>query len=1580
MSVDSLADLSASEQLLVQIRREAKGEDIRGLAPADLERLAEELWQCVETTPAGETLTRVRASELGTGPARSLLEAVGPDMPFLVDSLLNMCADLGIEVLALFHPIIETADGRRVSTIQMHLPALSAAEAAQLEVEARETLADVSLAVADFDPMRAAMREEIDRLAGEAHLPEVLRSESIAFLEWLESEHFVFLGKRTYRFPRTKEGDFVADEPDMVEGSNLGLLRNENLNVLHRSSEPTVLTPEVGAFLNRADPIIIAKSTLVSRVHRRVKADYVGIKHFDSDGRVCGETRFLGLFTADAYDETARSIPLIRKRVEAVIERAGFSRGGHNARALGNMLETWPRDELLQTDAETLTPMLLGALHLVGRPRTRLFLRSDEFDRFVTAIVYVSREAYDTTLRKRIAALLEGAFEGEVTDFAPRFDTTALARVTYHVRLHPGHPEPDPEALEAEIARMARTWDEAFRSALSASELTGRAAEGAPAFRGAFNAAYREAFSPEEAMADVAEMAELSADRPVRLRAFRRDGDEQTVVRAKIYARDGSIALSRCVPVFENMGLFVEFETGYPVRPERPPVPGAPEVYWVHDVSMRAPAGAPLHLDGGARRFQDAFVATWEGRAENDGFNRLVMTAGASWREAALIRALAAFRKQTGLDPARLTQIDALNAHPDLTRALLHLFEVRFDPKTGDDMEAREIRCREIRAEIEAALEKVAALDEDRVIRRIADLIMALQRTNFYQTGTGGAPRPTISFKIASGEVEPLPAPRPYREIFVASPLVEGVHCRFGPVSRGGLRWSDRRDDFRTEVLGLVKAQQVKNAVIVPVGSKGGFYPKQLPDQGTREEIRESGIDAYRAFITALLDLTDNLIDGRVAHPDDTVVWDGEDPYLVVAADKGTATFSDIANQISQEHGFWLGDAFASGGSAGYDHKEMGITARGAWEAVKRHFREMGKDIQTEPFTVLGVGDMAGDVFGNGMLLSRQIRLQAAFNHMHIFIDPDPGDTERMWQERKRLFDRPRSSWEDYDASLISAGGGIFSRSAKAIELSDEVKAMTGLAADKVTPNELIHALLKMDVELVWFGGIGTYVKASHESHADIGDRANDAVRVNAKELEADVIGEGANLGMSQAARIEFALDGGRLNTDAIDNSAGVDSSDHEVNIKILASEAIRRGALPLGERNVLLREMTEDVARHVLAHNYAQTGALSLARARALTDHQALERLMVSLEQRGVLDRALEELPDTTEMTRRFEVGEPLTRPELSVLLAWSKITLFDDLVASQLPDDPAFAETLRDYFPQAIRKYDDAMQAHRLRREIISTVLANRLLDAGGPAFYLRLKENTAGTGPEVVRAFEVARGVLNAQDFDDAIAALDNKVPAKAQTDMRLDMMDALGRASEWFALNRAGEPVGDLVEAFAPPLDAFKASLRETASQNVAVRIERRARALLAESVPEPLARWSAAVRFFAKGVALVPIHTETGVAMHEVAATFFRIGDALRVDRLRASAEEALPDLGYWDRVASRRLIDDLMRQQIDVTRQAMDEGGFDAWAGARKRAREDLARTLRTLSEGHFWSLAKFTLATDAVRRFLQETKPDVSI
>ena len=1555
-----------------QLNEQAEGEKLGHLVNEKILDLGASLWEWVSAIKEGEHAVRLRPLENGT-----LLEASAPDMPFLVNSLLAECAAQSVHVEALVHPIVDMPNGERRSIIQIHMAKLDEHEGAAIDLGVRRTMEDIALAVQDYHALGDRMREEADTLKSLDHLPADVRDEAIAFLEWLADEHFVYLGARTYTFKTNEDGSLQSEEPVMVDGSNLGLLRDETRNVLSRHSEPLVITSSAAQYLQEPDPLIIAKSSMLSRVHRRVNADYIGIKHYDEDGCVIGETRFAGLFTSDAYNEAVRSVPVLRRRVERVVAESGARDGGHTAKALTNILETWPRDELFQISHEELMPMAMGALKLIGRPRTRVFFRRDRFDRYITALVYVSRDAYDTGLRMKIAGALEEAFDGTIQSFKPRFSDALSLQVHFVVVPGKDVAAVDLKAVEQEIAELARTWEDTFRSAVSLSDFEEHDLHGAMCFRGAFNAAYREAFDPQEALLDVSEMAALSKDNQVRMRAYRNEGDDANKIRAKIYARGEAIPLSACVPVLENMGMFVSFETGYPVTPARKPVPDAPDTYWVHSLSMRSADGEPINLSEIGGKFADTFVAVWTGEAENDGFNKLVLKAGATWREAALLRTLSAYRAQTGLDPSKPVQIGALANHPDMSRLLLDLFAEKFDPSLDFDLNERKRAAASLCKEIEAGLADVESLDEDRVLRRLTNLVLAVQRTNFYHTKSSStAPAGFIAIKIASQEIEHLPDPKPYREIFTSSPRVDGVHCRFGPVARGGLRWSDRRDDFRTEVLGLVKAQQVKNAVIVPMGSKGGFFPKQLPQGGSREEVGEAGVKAYREFITALLSITDNLVEGDVCHPEDTIIWDGEDPYLVVAADKGTATFSDIANEISIAHDFWLGDAFASGGSAGYDHKKMGITARGAWEAVKRHFREIGKDIQNEPFTVIGVGDMSGDVFGNGMLLSRQIKLQAAFNHLHIFIDPDPEDTEASWNERDRLFKLPRSTWDDYDRELISKGGGVFDRKAKSVTLTPEIKKLTGLEESSVTPDELLHALLQSECELLWFGGIGTYIKAEKETNAQVGDRANDGIRVNGSELRAKVIGEGANLGATQAGRIEFANIGGRVNTDAIDNSAGVDSSDHEVNIKILCAEAIRRGDLKEGDRNDLLASMTEDVGLHVLRHNYDQTGALSLAEATAAEDHEALERLMVWLEGRGVLDRNVEGLPYSEQMRERGIDEKPLTRPELSVLLAWSKIVLFDEIANSDLPSDPYFEDTLETYFPKGIRKFDAARGDHRLRAEIISTVLANKLLDVGGPSFLTRLRELTLADGSAISCAFEITHAALGVTDLINQINQLDNQVPADLQITMRREIIYALSRGIVITIAGSGG--VQEQLDEIKPAFAEYAECLDDIVWPFAAERMAQRAKSYIEKGAPEELAHRVAKLRALAIAPHIILVARDAKRSIRDSADAFFTIGHSLTLDQLRAEAESGLPEVDYWDRRATKRLVADILMQQTNAAISALGTSknisgrhAAESWLEERRGFVQAFQQEVSSIDVAHEWSFAKFSLIADAARGVL---------
>jgi glutamate dehydrogenase len=1582
----------AALDFLVQVARDATTADVEGLSMPDLAALCAGLWRWTEVKRAEAQEVRLIEGRGANGKpvGRDILEICGPDMPFLVDSVMGEIGAQGIEVRAMFHPIVQvarTSDGARgseglslrESLIQVHLPSLSGARRESLLTGVKEALGDVRLAVNDFAAMRARMTACVKELAGAntgASTDAV--TEAIAFLRWLADDRFVFLGARSYDYPRDKAGRLMRAEPDILDELNLGILRDPLRMVLRRSSEPSILTEKVRAELEAPSPVIVAKSNLRCKVHRRAIMDYVGIKRYSEDGQVLGEDRFVGLFTQEVYNDPARSIPMLKGKLERVIQRAGMAAGSHNDKKLRDIVDHFPRDELFQITEDDLLRIATGVQHLMDRPRTRLFVRRDRFDRFVSVLVFVPRDRYNSDVRSRVGELLARAWGGRLSAFYPLFGEAPLARVHYIIGLDPsGHPEPDVSHLEDDIVAITRTWDDALEA------LAGTVGTAVSAYLGGFPAGYRDEIGVEEAMQDIAEMEKLAGDE-VRVRAFRLPGDGEQILRCKLYHRGTQLQLSDAIPVLESMGLFVESETPHDVR-------RGSETIWISDVRTRSTDSQTIDYGAVEGSFEEAFAAIWAGKAEVDGFNRLILKLGISWREATLVRALARWRGQTGMDPSQQVQEQAVADHPAITRAILSLFSVRFDPGFGGD---RETAATSINETIANLLNAVPSLDADRVLRRLAGMVNAMQRTNYFQPGADGTPKPYMSFKIATREIAEVPNPKPFREIWVWSPQVEGAHLRFGPVARGGLRWSDRRDDFRTEVLGLVKAQQVKNAVIVPVGSKGAFFPKQLPRGGSREEVQAAGIAAYRTFLCGLLDLTDNIApDGSIVPPRHVVRRDGDDPYLVVAADKGTATFSDIANGISAEYGHWLGDAFASGGSNGYDHKKMGITARGGWEAVKRHFREMGRDCQSEPFTVIGVGDMSGDVFGNGMLLSPATRLLAAFDHRDIFLDPDP-DPATSLAERQRMFALPRSSWADYDKSLISPGGGVFSRSAKAIPLSPQVKALTGLEADEVSPAELMHALLKSPCDLMWFGGIGTYVKASSETHQDAGDKANDPIRVNGSELRAKVMGEGANLGLTQRGRIEAARSGVRLNTDAIDNSAGVDSSDHEVNIKILLGGLVRSGQMSEDGRDTLLAEMTEDVGLHVLRHNYDQTLALTLQQATAPADLNAHARFMEGLEKQGRLDRAVEYLPGRTEIGAMAERGDGMTRPHLAVLTAYAKLELFDDIVASDAPDDPWFRATLETYFPPGCRAFGEAMQGHRLKREIIATVLANEMVNLGGATFMDRVRESAmAGTGA-IVRAFAAARAIFGLDAAVASVNALDLKAPAEVQTRLMLDIVAVLRRQSFWLArrAQRGGgiSGVGALVDAYGAGVASLKPLVREVISPFERARVDAHAADLVAAGAPEEVTRAIASLRPLISATDIIDIATVEHCAPEAAARIYHKLGEAVGFDELRAAAGlTASPD--HWDRVATRRIIEDLMSEQSAVAQAvcrfaARASGSLasgvtaptPAWADeavsgwlARHRSEADrAAQTLAELRASGNWSFAKLAIANTQLKEF----------
>jgi glutamate dehydrogenase len=1265
----------------------------------------------------------------------------------------------------------------------------------------------------------------------------------------------------------------------------------------------------------------------MSAVHRPVPLDTVIVKTFDAKGNVNGERMIVGLFTSVAYNRSARDIPFLRRKVSAVLARAGFDPRSHDGKALINIIDTYPRDELIQIGEDDLLDIAMGILHLQERPRTALFVRRDPYQRFVSCLIFTPRDRYTTALRQRYQEILERAWGGTAAAFNVQLTEGAHARVHFIVATAPGEiPDPAIADIEQRLVDAGRSWADHLQDAVVEAKGEERGLALFRRYREAFPTSYAEATQPQGAIVDIERIEEVLETGRIGLNLYRPIEAGEHTVRFKLYHRATPVALSDVLPMLEHMGLKVIAEHPAEITPA-----AADTAVWIHDFEAESREGRPIAVGTVRQAFQEAFAQVWDGEMEDDGFNRLVMGAGLVWREVTVLRAYAKYLRQARFAFSQESMEATLAAHPAIARAIIELFQARFDPARG---EGREEAVRAILSALEHALDEVSNIDEDRILRRFINLVRSTLRTSFWQREpeNGGA-KGYLSFKLDSRAIEDLPLPRPMVEIFVYSPRVEAVHLRGGRVARGGIRWSDRREDFRTEVLGLMKAQMVKNAVIVPVGSKGGFYVKRPPREASREAVQAEGIACYKTMMAGLLDITDNLAGRDVVPPPDVVRADGDDPYLVVAADKGTATFSDIANSVSLEHGFWLGDAFASGGSAGYDHKKMGITAKGAWEGVKRHFRELGRNIQEEDFTVVGVGDMSGDVFGNGMLLSPHIRLVGAFNHLHIFVDPAP-DAAASLAERRRLFELARGSWDQYDQKVLSPGGAVFERRSKVLKPSAEVRRRFNIAVESVTPNELIAAMLRAEVDLLWFGGIGTYVKAADESHAEVGDKANDALRINARDLRAKVVGEGANLAVTQRGRIEYArgFAGGRINTDFIDNSAGVDCSDHEVNIKILLDSVVADGDMTGKQRNKLLGEMTDEVAALVLRDNYLQTQALSVAMAEApeLLDQQA--RFMRALEKTGRLNRPIEMLPDDEELTDRLGRRQGLTRPELAILLSYSKITLYDLLLESDLPDDPALAADLVAYFPTPLgKRHRAAIEAHRLRREIIATWVTNSIVNRTGPTFLAEMMDKT-GMGPsDIARAYLIVRDSFDLRGLWKRIEELDTKVAADVQIQMMLATQRLVERATSWMLRHASDRlDIGRAIAHYRPGIQELDGLLDQALYADARTVIEKRAADMVAAGVPADLARSAALLNLTAAGTDIVRIAEVCGVPLAAAAPVYYEVGRRLGLAWLRDSARR-MQAVNHWQKQATSAIVDDLYALQADLT-----QGVFEGAAGADK--------------------------------------------
>jgi glutamate dehydrogenase len=1508
---------------------EVPPEDLEGRDAKDLLGAALKHFEFFQQFRSGAPKLRIYNPQRETDGWQSthtVIEIINDNMPFLVDSVTMEINRQGLRLHLTIHPILET----RRDTEGNLLPDVSDAADAKfesvmhLEVD-RETdikklqelesgilriLDDVRKAVDDYPQMRQLVMEitqNLDRFCPST-MDCALVPEEKALLQWLAANHFTFLGYRHYRLGHEKGKDVVQ----LVKGSGLGILRETGTTRLIRDYAP----PTKAADEKTRGPqlLVLTKANSRATVHRPGYLDYIGIKVFDDTGRVVGEHRFLGLLTSTAYNSHPNEIPLLRQKVKNIVERAGFDLRGHKGKALLTVLEEHPRDELFQRTEDELFEDAIGILGLGYRQRTRLFVRSDTFGRYLSCLVYVVRESFNTELRKRVEQVLMRAFNGISSEYSVHLSELPLARIHYVIRTKPGTiPAYDISEVEKQVVSAARRWQDELHDAYVARFGEEQGNDVFVQFGNAFPPGYQDDYSVADAVSDTEMMLKLGPDRELTMNLYTDarptsstlSNRSEEALRLIVFHAGEPMPLSSILPMLEHMGVKVLEQLSDTVEPSN-----GPPIY-VSNFGMQLAGGTGLPVQEIKANFEEAFSKVWRGEMENDAFNRLVLLANLSWREVVVLRAYSKYLRQAGIPFSQTYMEQALTGNAAIARMLVELFKARFNP---DRTEESGIYTLTLTSEISEALDLVSNLDEDRILRRFLALIQATTRTNYYQTNEQNLSKPYLSFKFDPSEVPDLPDPKPKFEIFVYSPRVEGVHLRGGSVARGGLRWSDRREDFRTEILGLMKAQMVKNTVIVPVGSKGGFVVKQPPQD--REAYLQEGIACYKDFLRGLLDLTDNLVGGNPVPPQKTIRYDDDDPYLVVAADKGTAAFSDIANGVAKEYGFWLDDAFASGGSVGYDHKKMAITARGAWESVKRHFRELNIDIQRQDFTVVGIGDMSGDVFGNGMLLSKHIRLVGAFDHRHIFLDPNP-DAASSFKERQRLFNLPRSSWADYDANLISKGGGIFPRTAKSIPLSDEVKGMLGITQTALTPVELIRALLKAEVDLLYNGGIGTYVKASRQTHADVGDRANDTIRVNGNDLRCRVVGEGGNLGFTQLGRIEYALCGGKINTDAIDNSAGVDCSDHEVNIKILLNAVVAAGAMTLDERNHLLAEMTNEVGELVLRDNYLQTQSLSV-REKDLFEEQV--RFIKALEKQGKLNRQIEFLPDGEEIAKRKASKTGLSSPERAVLLAYSKITLYEELLASDLPDDQDISDALVRYFPVPLReRFKDYMERHPLKREIIATQVVNGITNRVGSTFVHRMMEEAGKTAPDVVRAYLLTRGIFDFVSFWQAVESLDNQVPDSVQAEMLQRSEQLATRATLWFLRYRnLKEDIEKTVHHFVSGVKTLAEELDRVLPVDERTEIETTATRFINDGVPKDLAWRLVSFDTLFSALDIVEASIVTQRTVQEVAGVYFALGTKLDLSWVRAKIAD-LPGETHWQEMAKTSLNEDISHLQTELT-------------------------------------------------------------
>jgi glutamate dehydrogenase len=1547
-------------------------EDLEDRSPIDAYGAALSHWSFAGRREPGEWKIRVynpHFEEHGWQSTHTVIEMVNDDMPFLVDSTRMEINRQGYAIHMILHPVMKVrrdAEGRLIDILPPDADGEDIIVLEDLKQSIEKTLADVKASVEDWPEMRGRVGDIVSVLEENPpdFEPEDL-AEARAFLEWVDADNFTFLGYREYDLT-TQNGEEVLCA---VQGSGLGILRQSESGSVSRALAE--LPPDVRRLARTPKLLNLTKANSRATVHRPSYLDYIGIKKFDESGEVTGERRFLGLYTFSAYIASVFDIPLVRRKVRYVLQRSGFPEGSHNEKDLVEILETYPRDELFQISKEELFEIAMGILHLQERQRVRFFVRRDTYGRFFSCLVFVPRDRYNTVIRERMQDILLKAFDGANVEYNVRLSESVLARIHFIIYTQPGEtPEYDEAEIEGRIVETTRSWTDNLYDAMIEQCGEERGIELFRKYRDAFSPGYRAGFLPRTAVSDVQLIETLKSDDDLGMSLYHPIEEPKDFLGFKLFRLGEQVSLSEILPLLEDMGVEVVDERPHEVKPA-----GSPPV-WIYDFGLVHEAGDELQTGEVKEIFQDAFVRAWRGAVENDGFNRLVLRARLTWREVSILRAYCKYLRQTSSTFSQDYMEDALVTNQHIASLIVDLFEARLDPQRQNKAGAESGRLKE---EIEQALEAVESLDEDRILRTFLDITLATLRTNYYQSTPDGDPKPHLSFKLDPERIPGLPRPLPRFEIFVYSPRTEGVHLRGGEVARGGIRWSDRREDFRTEILGLMKAQTVKNAVIVPVGAKGGFVVKRPPAEGGREALQQEVVACYKTLIRGMLDITDNISGDEIVLPPDVTRYDDDDPYLVVAADKGTATFSDIANGLSAEYGFWLGDAFASGGSVGYDHKEMGITARGAWESVSRHFRELGHDTQNEDFSVVGIGDMSGDVFGNGMLLSRHIKLVGAFNHMHIFLDPDP-DPEKSFDERERLFGLPRSSWTDYDEGLISEGGGIFPRTAKSIPLSQQVREMLDVEAESMTPADLINAMLKAEVDLLWNGGIGTYVKASSESNTEVGDRANDVLRVDGNELGCRVVGEGGNLGFTQMGRIEYALSGGRIYMDAIDNSAGVDCSDHEVNIKILLDAIVEAGDMTEKQRNELLASMTEEVGDLVLRDNYQQTQAINQALALAYPMVDVHARYIHALEHEGRLDRGLEFLPGDEELGERRSENKGLTAPELAILLSYSKITTYQDLLNSDAPEDPYLSRELERYFPAPLReRFREQLHEHRLHRQITATHVTNSLVNRCGPSFVFRLGEETGAAAPDIARAYTVAREIFDMRTLWDGIEALDNTVEAKVQTRIMLDARKLVERATRWLLrYRRAPLDIGATISHFSEGAAELSERIPEILLDGDREAVANAAQRLTDANVPPDLAARAANLGPMFSALDITDVANSTGESLDTTAAVYFILGVRLRLHWLRRHIE-ALPRDNRWRTLARSALRDDIYNQQAALAAEVLSDTPDDkpvderieAWVEANEGPADRTLQVLTDINSSGTFDLSTLSVALREIRNLI---------